>query len=91
MYILTKKALLEREDKAWKKGNNDATKSWQMEFEQQAKEYKNNKNAIYVKLETIIIKYVTETKPSMLKKDIVKNFELMTSDLLEAIDILREE
>lgn len=37
MYILTNKALKEREEKAYMKGNHDATKAWQSEFELQAK------------------------------------------------------
>lgn len=91
MYLLTNKALEKREQDAWAKGNSDATKAWQNEFEQQAKEYKQNKKAMYVKLAAIITKYVSETKPSMLKKDIINNFELMASELLDAIDLLKEE
>lgn len=91
MYILTKKVLFKREDKAWKKGNNDATKAWQMEFELQNKLNKENKNRMLDMLEKIILEDTEKITMKMKKADLLKYYEEKQNELLNTIKLLKED
>lgn len=91
MYILTKKALLEREDKAWKKGNNDATKAWQKEFELQNQLNKENKNRMLGMLENILLDNIEIFNMKTRKDVILAHLEKKQNELLDTIKFLRED
>lgn len=91
MYILTKKALLKREDKAWKKGNNDATKAWQMEFELQNQLNKENKNRMLDMLENILLDNIEIFNMKTKKDVILAHLEEKQNELLDTIKLLRED
>lgn len=91
MYILTNKALKEREDKAWKKGNSDATKAWQKEFELQNKQNKDYKIKMLEMLEKIILSDCSDLSTKMKKQEIIDLFTRTTEELLDTIKVLKED
>lgn len=89
MNILTNKALREREDKAYMKGNNDATKAWQSEFELQAKQNDKNKNEMLNMIEKILLEDIEIFNMKTRKDIILAHFEEKSNEILDLIKKFR--
>ena len=89
MYILTNKALKERQEKAYMKGNHDATKAWQSEFELQAKENNKNRNEMLNMIEKILNDDIEIFNAKTRKDIILFHFEEKVNELMDLIKMLR--
>lgn len=87
MYILTNKALEERESRAWAKGNDSATRAWQSEFDLLRK---NNEKGLKL-LETIITSYNLDDISKLKKHEIIEKFTTMSEELLDTLKNMRGE
>lgn len=82
MYILTNKALKEREKKAWADGNSAATKAWQSEFELLRDKDKERFNY----LKNIIVSYNLDDLKKLKKSEIIEKFNIMSEELLDVLN-----
>lgn len=89
MYILTNKALKEREEKAYMKGNHDATKAWQSEFELQARENKQKRNDMLSMIEKVLNDDIEIFNAKTRKDIILFHFEEKVNELMDLIKMLR--
>lgn len=90
MYILTNKALEEKENKAftegWEKGNSETTKAWKEEYELQAKTLKENSKLEYEVIKKILDKYSNKITAKSKKADILENYYTLTNKISETIN-----
>lgn len=90
MYILTSKALEKREQKAYMKGNKEATEMWQREFQLQAQNMKATQVEMLKMLEKIVLED-TEIYNMKTKKDLLlHSIQEKQNELLNTIKMLKE-
>lgn len=85
MKILTNKELEKIKLESWKKGNSDATKAWQKEFENYKEQIDITDKSKREYIEHIINDYVIKMTPSLKKADMKDLFDKMCEELLDLI------
>jgi hypothetical protein len=85
MKLLTNKELEKIKLESWKKGNSDATKAWQKEFENYKQEMETTDKSKMEYIEHIINDYVIKLRPTLKKADMQDLFEKMCEELLDFV------